>query len=252
MVSPVRRDEEQRVVAEAAVAARRARGSRPRTRRCARARRPRAGSTKAATQRKRAPRAAAGHVAQRRQQLGVVARVVARLAGVARRVHAGRAAERVDLQARVVGERGQPRRGRRLARLRQGVALEGGAVLAQLGVGRDARRSSTSSRPSRSASSGTISRSLPRLRRGDDDLHRRPQRSAARASSASRCSANSVFMPARRQRRPARAYCSAENASFSAVPWTSTKRPSSVMTKFSRPRRASPRRRAGRGAPRRR
>ena len=53
-------------------------------------------------------RAAIGNAAQRRDECLVVARIRFRLAGVARTVDARRAAERVDAQPRVVGERVQP------------------------------------------------------------------------------------------------------------------------------------------------
>src|SRR5581483_11556872 len=91
-------DEEQRVVAEAAGSARRARDP-PFTRAV--------GGDQAlgVDQRERAAEARGAlfvrHLGERRQELGVVGRVVVRF-GVPRRAHAGRAAERVDLQAAVV------------------------------------------------------------------------------------------------------------------------------------------------------
>jgi hypothetical protein len=48
-----------------------------------------------------------------------------------------RARERVDLQAGIVRDRGETGRPRGLARLGEGVVLEGGGILAQLTTGRD-------------------------------------------------------------------------------------------------------------------
>ena len=75
------------------------------------------------------------HVAQRREQLGVVRGVIARLAGIAGRVHAGRAVERINHQAGVVGQCREPA-GRlvRRACLDARVALERVGVLRRVGL----------------------------------------------------------------------------------------------------------------------
>ena len=226
MVRPSGRDEEQRVVAEAA-ARRAARSrSRPRRRRCGRARAPRAGSTKAATQRKRALPARRRDAAQRLQQLGVVARVVAtahrRSAPSTRR--ARRRARRPPARsrrrwraARSPPRPGAPSRARWPRRCRRPrAARTSGATSSMV----------TSSRPS-PASSGTISRSLPRLRRGQTTTFN-GARALQRLALAREQRLHRRAPPA----PPARAYCSAENASFSAVAWISTKRPSPVITKL--------------------
>ena len=64
---------------------------------------------------------------------------VASGAGVAPGVDAGSAVERVDLDARVVGQRRQPGHPGVVARLEPGVRLERRAVLDRLGVGWHAR-----------------------------------------------------------------------------------------------------------------
>ena len=120
----------------------------------------------------------------------------------------GRAVERVDLQPRIVGDGGQARRGRGLARLREGVVLERGAVLAQLAVRRDVvdgREVEIQPRQQRDDLA-----QLSAVAARDDDLQRRAR------SSASRWRANSVCIACAASATSA-AYCSAENAPFSAV-----------------------------------
>ena len=90
-------------------------------------------------ERQRAPEAGGapvvGHLGEVAQQAGVVGGVVAVDPGPAGAVHAGRAAQRVDLEAAVVGQRRPAgHRGDR-ARLLGRVAGKGGGVLVDLGDG---------------------------------------------------------------------------------------------------------------------
>ncbi len=73
------------------------------------------------------------HVRELLQQQAVVRRVVAVHAGETRRVHARSAAERVDLQARIVGQRPHPARARGGDRLLRGVLGERAPILDDVG-----------------------------------------------------------------------------------------------------------------------
>ena len=70
-----------------------------------------------------------GHIAQRGGQLGVVRGIVAAVTGIARAPHPGGAAQGVDFEAAVVGERRKPGRARDLACLLGRVAGERVGVL---------------------------------------------------------------------------------------------------------------------------
>ena len=111
-----------------------------------------------------------------------------RLAGVARAVHAGRAAERVDLEAAVVGERGQPGRCAR-PRAPSCVALPANVSASSTTSGM--------SRPSRAAASST-------------DEHRRRRAAAGAARRACRGCASRTRAAARHSARPP---CAARRAS---------------------------------------
>src|SRR5439155_23390342 len=134
-----------------------------------------------------------------------------------------RAVQGLHLQPRVVRDRGQAGRLGGLPRLGERVVLEGVAVLAQLAAGRD-----LVDRYQVEAQSGQQRNDLAQfaaVATGQNDLQRRAR------SSASRWRANSVCMAAAASPTSA-VYCSAENASFSAVACTSTKRASPVITKL--------------------
>ena len=140
-----------------------------------------------------------GDVAQRIQQLGVVARVVARLAGVARGVDAGRAAERVDLQTRVVGDRGQP--GRRAppgAPSASALPSKSSPSSSSSRGGRDLVDGHQLERRCSRRAARTISRSLPRLRVATTTRTPPSLPALAHGSRARRaprcCAPNSVFM----------------------------------------------------------
>jgi hypothetical protein len=126
---------EQRVIAEAVAAARRARDL--------------AAPDALGDERPRIVRVAQEHhdagvigasvLAQIQENLLVVARVAlfaaARAPGVISRVHAGLAAERVDAKARVVGERRQPGGAAGVARLGERVLEKGGVGFSRLANG---------------------------------------------------------------------------------------------------------------------
>ena len=97
------------------------------------------GKATRATVRKRARRSppASVHRGQLAEQLGYVVGVGHVLAGVASRVHTGRATECVDLETGIVGYRRLARRRDQCARLEAGVVEQGLAVLDHVGhVGR--------------------------------------------------------------------------------------------------------------------
>ncbi len=123
-VLPRSGQQEQRVVAEAAAAARLvddlAVPARVGDQRLRVVRRAHGG------QHARVVRAPVAFARQPSQQFVVVARVVGRFAGKARGQHARCALQRGRADARVVGERRQPGRGRRVARLRERVLQERG------------------------------------------------------------------------------------------------------------------------------
>ena len=118
----------------------------------------------------------------------------------------GPAVERVDLEARVVGQREHHRRVRDRARLLHRVLGEGRAVLHDAAAGRAAPRRRPSTSTGSPASSARSSSSLPRLPVATTSVSRvaarraprpsRPQRAPRgrprRAASTSRCSAASV------------------------------------------------------------
>jgi hypothetical protein len=86
-----------------------------------------------------------GHAGQLRQQVLEVVFIACCLAGITGRPYSGATAERIHLQARVVGEGREPRASGRMAGLEQGIVEKGGAGLrsaldAELGLGDELER----------------------------------------------------------------------------------------------------------------
>ena len=223
--APERRDQEQRIVAEAqlapAAASRISPSQAPLRASSTPARRVDEGGDAAEA---RAP-ARRRDVAQRLQQLGVVAGVVgrqARRSAPNRRPGAPSSASTSSPESSAMAGRPVARRG--LARLGERVVLERGAVLAQLAVGRDARRWSRARGPAPRAAgrSRAACRGCGSRRRPSTAARAPAPRAGGRTASASPAAASATSA----------AYCSAENAPFSAVAWTSTNRPSPVITKL--------------------
>src|SRR3569623_96920 len=157
------------------------------------------------------------HAGERLEQLLVVRGVVVAGAGVARAVDAGCAAERVDLEAAVVGERGQAGRLRHLARLLRRVAGERVGVLDDIGHVNIVERSHFDA-----------GQQLAQL----DELAAIARREHERSHAiALRCAAVSSWMPAR-ARSSIASSCLRSKLACSAVPWTSISLPEASPTTF--------------------
>ena len=157
--------------------------------------------------------------ARARRSSGEVLLVGRVLAGEARRAHAGRAAERGGLDARVVAERRarrspRPRRAPWAARSRRTSRPSRAA----------ARRRRAAARPRSRRAARANSRTLCGVARGEDQPH------APRAPTARSCAAcSSLDRPCRRA-RAASSRCARDSGVRSAVAWTSMRPPSPVMT----------------------
>src|SRR5262249_27416883 len=139
--------------------------------------------------------------------------------GEVRRDHARRAAERIDAQARVVGDRRAARGTRGMARLRERVLDEGdmrllGLADAELALAHELDRQRAEQRAQ-----------LVELLRVVGRQHQ------PHAASALRCAATSSRMPWSASASSA-SISARENGAPSAVPCTSTKPPAAVMTTF--------------------
>ena len=109
------------------------------------------------------------------QCTSTIARVVRRLATPSRRANARFAAERVDLQSRVVGHCSETRREAHRDGLQTSVADQGGLVLVDLGQSRRPRKQIRDA----SQEVGDF-RDLVRIGRGADDAHITPSQRATR------------------------------------------------------------------------
>ena len=192
IVRPSAGHQEQRIVAEAQIAPRLRRGSRPRSRRCGPARRPRAGSTNAATQRNARRRRAAGTSRSASSSLALLRASSDGKPGVARRIDARRAVQRVDLQPRIVRDRGQAGRARRPGAPWRS-ALSSNVSPSSRSSQSGATSSMVASVESPAPRAAGRSRAACRGCGSPDDLQRRAR------SSASRWRANSVCIAARGQ-----------------------------------------------------
>src|SRR6185369_12907517 len=155
-----------------------------------------------------------------REKFSIVSFIGFRFASVTRRMNPRSSAERVHAKARVVGERGQPRREGGMTRLGEGVLEKG--LVGFLGFG-DAEFRLRDDARAEGLEELLDLRLLARIARGKNDALHKP--------SARRCCATSSAMP-----RPAMASSWSSSArakgSPSAVPCTSTKRPAPVITTF--------------------
>ena len=196
------------------------------------ARRRRAAAS-AAAQAKCAPRRSSGHVGELAQHQVQVGLVVAVPAGPAGGQDAGHPVQRVDAQPGVVGDRGQPGGRRDRARLEQRVLGEGQPRSRRRPAPRGTpRRPAQLARPARPRrGSGAARRASCALR-----VARTRTVTAAHFCPAARPAppAESASAPRSRRRRgrAARRAARGRRASPSAVPCTSTKRPSPVQTTF--------------------
>jgi hypothetical protein len=154
---------------------------------------------------------------QRRQQLGVVVEIGGVLAGVAPGSDAGPAAQGVDLDPRVVGDRGQPCQAGVEAGLEPGIGLERCAVLDRI-AGNAQRIEVDQLSAVRSEQLGQLDQLVPGARRDDDPgpvglAQRRTPASASAwaANSRSRpvpARSSSEVKPARSKGLPSAVPCS--------------------------------------------
>src|SRR6185295_5929561 len=145
--------------------------------------------------------------------------------GVVRRRDARRAAERIDAQPRVVGDRRRVGGARRVARLRERVLDEGRMRLVGLGDAELALRDELDRQ--RREERGELGE-LGAVVRREDEPH---VALASGAASAARCIATSSPMPLVASASSA-SISRRENVAPSAVPCSSTKPPAPVMTTF--------------------
>ena len=179
-----------------------------------------------------------GDAGKRPEELCHVLGIACAVARIARRAHPRGAAQRVDDDAGVVGDGGQPGRGARRARLDEGVLDEGQSGLFRgldaEGILRD------EAQPGRRQDRSQL-RELSLIRACEDDVHVRISSGAGRATGdgrralqparAARCISTRDAMP--RCARSSIASSSARrNAWPSAVPWTSMNPPASFITTF--------------------
>ena len=153
------------------------------------------------------------------QQEGVVARVIAWPAGEARRQDPGRASERIHLETAVVGERTEARLERRQTRLLGSVVLERRTVLLYLEARRHHGQREELERQAR-RELAQLGQLVPVAGR-DDELHR----------SAARCASMSCAQPLAASAVSASS-SARSNVPCSPVPWTSTNLPPSAITTF--------------------
>src|SRR5690606_36439713 len=153
----------------------------------------------------------------------VIALGQAVLRGVVRRVHARQAAESLDAQAGVVGQRGQAALARRVARLGERILDEGAVRLGRLGNAElGLAHEFHAQRREQRLQLGQLARVVGR----EDQLH-----AGSAAFSAAFCAVTSS--PMLFSARPISTSISRRvKAAPSAVPCTSTKWPAPVMTTF--------------------
>ena len=239
---------EDRVVAEAAGAARGPHDPARATRRAPRSR-CRPGSTSAAAQTKAAPRRSSGTSPSWASSSSRLRGVVAVPPGPAGGQHAGHAVERVHGQPRVVGHRGQAGGGDRVAGLGQRVLGErraGLRGLRELAGRRPARPPATRRRRPACAAARPA---CPALREASSSLHAAPGVGLGPAPRPAAATASGC-RPARS--RAWRRGSARLNVAPSPVPCTSISRRRRCRPRSCRPRPGSPPRRAGRAAPARR
>src|SRR5262249_12682443 len=162
-----------------------------------------------------------GHAGELLEQPAQVVRIARPLACIARREHPGSSAERVDLDAGVVGERRQGCRARRVPGLEERVLEERGAGLlrgadAELALGDQLEVQRREQR-------GELAQLARVATREDDAAHG--------ALSAWAWSVNSVAMPSAARLRSASSSWR-RKACPSAVPWISTNAPPLFMPTF--------------------
>jgi len=203
-------------------------------------REPRASATRAPARTGTAPRAGGIQAAQGPEQLRVVLRVCGVLAGIAPRSHAGRAAQRVDFDARVVGQSGMPesaaKRRALIAALASNVSP---SSIASSWMPTSSRSTSSARNPSNSRSSRSLWRSAsqraaatdraPAPRPARHCLGPRPGRLPAlprgRLALGPRRTprlGREEFLEAGRGRVQHRSTSARSNGLPSAVPWSST------------------------------
>jgi hypothetical protein len=174
-----------------------------------------------------------GHARELTEELGVVLVVRRVRAGVAPRPDAGRPSERLDLDARVVGECRQARQSGREPGLDPGVRLEGQAVLD--GLTRDAKLIERDEVRAVEAEEGP---ELPQLVRGSGGDGQPSRAAVGRASGQRRTEASAVDCASNRRARPVSARSRSVSTRLrskgtpSAVPWSSMYVPESVPTTF--------------------
>ena len=166
-------------------------------------------------------RAPIDHSGKRGDQLGVVARIRFRLAGVARALHTGRAVQRLDADAGIIRERRQLGQRACMARLRERVLDERRMGLIGLGNAELALRNDVDAE--RREQPGKLAE-LAGIAGGED-----PTRD--HVLSAAFCAAMSLRIP-RSPSATSASICSRENGAPSAVPCSSTKPPAPVITMF--------------------
>ena len=175
-------------------------------------------------------RATIRHTAQRGDQFRIVARVGFRLAGIARALHSRRAAECPHAQAGIIGQRRQVGVCARVPRLGERVLDKRRVRLVGVGDGefrlRDQVDGKRRQQPAEFAQLAFVAA------REDEARDRHPACPRQDASLiADRCAAISARIP-RSASVTSASISSRENGDPSAVPWSSTNPPDSVITTF--------------------
>ena len=170
-----------------------------------------------------------GDIREIREQFEQIGLVRSARTGIAGRVDAGRAAQCIDLQPRVVGDGRQSAVTRRVARLEDGVLDEGQAGLLGLGDAVLALRADMD--PGLGQQAFDLTDLAGVVAGQDDGLADMRSRHEPQTSSAARCAAWMERMPAAPSSSSASSSARVKGWP-SAVPWTSMKRPSPSITRF--------------------